>query len=40
VLQLLDRDTRRIHRLYGFTQAHRLVPGQAYGVPGKVSNTG
>jgi hypothetical protein len=29
VLQLLDRDTRRIYQLYDSTQAPRLVPGQA-----------
>jgi len=38
VLLLLDRDTQRVYRLHDFTKTHRLVPGQAYCVSGKVNS--
>jgi len=38
VLRLLDRDTQRVYRLHDFTKTHRLVPGQAYCVAGKVNS--
>ena len=38
VLLLLDRDTQRVYRLHDFTQAHLLVPNQAYCVAGKVNS--
>ena len=38
VLLLLDLDTRRVYRLHDFSKAHRLVPGQAYCVAGKVNS--
>ncbi len=38
VLLLLDRDTQRVYRLHDFTKTHRLVPGQAYCVWGKVNS--
>jgi hypothetical protein len=38
VLLLRDRDTQRVYRLYDFTKTHRLVPGQAYCVAGKVNS--
>jgi hypothetical protein len=38
VLLLLDHDTQRVYRLHDFTKAHRLVPGQAYCVAGKVNS--
>lgn len=37
-MQLLDRDTRRTYRMYDYTQAHRPVPSQAYGMPDRVSS--
>jgi hypothetical protein len=38
VLLLVDRDTQRVYRLHDFTKTHRLVPGQAYCVAGKVNS--
>src|SRR5215470_16710334 len=38
VLLLVDRDTQRVYRLHDFSKAHRLVPGQAYCVAGKVNS--
>jgi hypothetical protein len=37
VFLLLDRDTQRVYRLHDLSKAYRLVPGQAYGVAGKVN---
>jgi hypothetical protein len=34
----LDRDTQDVYRLRDFSKAHRLVPGQANCVAGKVNS--
>jgi len=34
-----DRDTQRVYRLYDFTKAQLIRPGQAYCVAGKVNTT-
>lgn len=38
VLLVLDGDTKRVYRLYDFTKALHLQPGQAYCISGKVNN--
>jgi hypothetical protein len=37
VFLLEDRDTRRVYRLYDFTNAQLIRPGVAYCVAGKVN---
>jgi hypothetical protein len=38
VLLMLDRDTRRVYRLFDFTKRLRPIPGYAYCVAGKVNS--
>ena len=38
VLLMLDRDTRRVYRLYDFSKAQPIRPGVAYCVAGKVNS--
>jgi hypothetical protein len=38
VLLMLDRDTRRVYRLFDFTKRLRPIPGCAYCVAGKVNS--
>jgi len=38
VLLMLDRDTRRVYRLYDFSKAQLIRPGVAYCVAGKVNS--
>jgi hypothetical protein len=38
VLLMLDRDTRRVYRLFDFTKRLRPIPGRAYCVAGKVNS--
>jgi hypothetical protein len=38
VLLMLDRDTRRVYRLFDFTKRLRPIPGHAYCVAGKVNS--
>ena len=35
---MLDRDTRRVYRLFDFTKRLRLLPGRPYCVAGKVNS--
>ena len=35
---MLDRDTRRVYRLFDFTKRLRPIPGRAYCVAGKVNS--
>jgi hypothetical protein len=38
VFLMQDRDTQRLYRLYDFTKARLIRPGQAYCVAGKVNS--
>lgn len=38
LLLMLDRDTRRVYRLFDFTKRLRPIPGRAYCVAGKVNS--
>ena len=38
LLLMLDRDTRRVYRLFDFTKRLRPIPGLAYCVAGKVNS--
>jgi hypothetical protein len=38
LLLMLDRDTRRLYRLFDFTKRLRPIPGRAYCVAGKVNS--
>ena len=38
VLLMLDRDTKRVYRLYDFSKAKLIWPGVAYCVAGKVNS--
>ena len=38
VFLMQDRDTQRVYRLYDFTKAQLIRPGQAYCVAGKVNS--
>jgi hypothetical protein len=38
VLVMLDRDTRRVYRLFDFTKRLRLTPNRPYCVVGKVNS--
>jgi len=38
VFLMQDRDTQRVYRLYDFTKALLIRPGQAYCVAGKVNS--
>jgi len=38
VLLMLDRDTRRVYRLFDFTKRLRPISGRAYCVAGKVNS--
>jgi hypothetical protein len=38
LLAMLDRDTRRVYRLFDFTKRLRPIPGRAYCVAGKVNS--
>ena len=38
LLIMLDRDTRRVYRLFDFTKRLRPIPGCAYRVAGKVNS--
>jgi hypothetical protein len=40
VLLMLDRDTRRVYRLYDFSKAQPIRPDVAYCVAGKVNSAG
>ena len=38
VFLMQDRDTQRVYRLYDFSKAQLIRPGQAYCVAGKVNS--
>jgi hypothetical protein len=38
VFLMLDRDTRRVYRLYDFSKAHLIRPDVAYCIAGKVNS--
>lgn len=38
VLVMRDDSTRRVYRLYDFTNSHHFTPGQYYCVSGKVNS--
>ncbi len=39
VFLMQDRDTQRVYRLYDFTKAQLITPGQAHCITGKVNST-